>query len=552
MNVSHNSRVFKLETEIAQKLCASIGSPRALSVWLLIENGEWGQLLDLKIDSNDYDSPSAFADDYLVTAILQKNPRLPTGIDKRSVALAKFHEAERLCERTNSRLRQLREDPQSWGLQDRKLLLRVQHIIQKIVSSHPNRNDLELCERSMRFGPGSTTSLTGIVTQGAKYNKRSLDCTKELVSFRAFAFPELWSRNNDDINVVSASKLTTVPKNAKTDRVICIEPDLNIYVQLGIGAVLRDRLKRFGLDLQTQVHNQSYARRAWTDGLATVDLSAASDTISHELVSFLFPPAWVDLLAYARVPATVLDGDEIVLQKWSSMGNGYTFELETIIFLATALAVTPEDEWYDVIAYGDDIVLPRAYFESLTRALDILGFKVNEEKSFGFTLFHESCGADFFRGINVRPFFLRSEHHDFESICYLYANSIRRYANHRFGDFACDVRFLPAWLSCFSAVKAKDRHLIPEGFGDVGFVSDFDRTQPTRLNPEWGWSGWKFFYRRIACIEKEISVYGSLLGSLSGRMTEFSFGRESLRGRFRAAARTMGYCLQWPNLGPWL
>jgi hypothetical protein len=51
----------------------------------------------------------------------------------------------------------------------------------------------------------------------------------------------------------NSSKVRVVPKNAKTDRTICIEPDLNIFVQLGIGAVIRERLKAYGLDLNTQV-----------------------------------------------------------------------------------------------------------------------------------------------------------------------------------------------------------------------------------------------------------------------------------------------------------
>ena len=551
MHVSHSTRVFKLEVDLSLKLCASIGSVRALTVSLLIRHQEWRQLLELSVDPNNYDSAAIFADDYLVTSILQKNPRVPSGIDKRETAIAKFHEAEKLCEDTNARIALLREDPQSWGLEDRKLILRIQHIIQKVLGSHPNRNDLDYCERNMRFGPGSTTSTQGYVTQGAKFKNRSLDCTEGLVSFRAFAFPELWRTQNSVIKIRNSSKLTTVPKNAKTDRVICIEPDLNIYVQLGIGALLRDKLKRFGLDLQTQAHNQSSAQRAWTDGLATVDLSAASDTIANSLVHLLLPPAWADLLDYARVPSTSVGGTVIDLQKFSSMGNGFTFELETLIFHATALAVTEENRWYDVVTYGDDIIVPLESLDPLKRALNILGFKVNREKSFGFSLFHESCGADFFKGVNVRPFYLRTLLHDFESICYLYANSARRYANRRSGGYVCDARLLPFWLHCFTAVKPKDRLLIPDGVGDTGFVTDFDRAVPEQYRPSWGWCGWKFVFRRIISLEQEISAEGALMAFLSGRISAFSFGREAIRGRFRGATPTIGYCLQWPNLGPW-
>lgn len=554
MNVSHSAQVFRLELGAFKKLCASIGTPRALTCHLLASNGEWSQLLSLTINPDHYcDSRAeAFAYDALVTHCMQKNPRLPTGIDKREVAIDKFRKAEARCRDTNLRIRKLREEGQSWPLEDRKLILRIQHYIQKILSSHPRSDDLRYVEENMRFGPGATTSLSGIVTQGAKFHNRTLDCTKELVSFRAFAFPDLWRSENNEINVVAASRLTTVPKNAKTDRVICIEPDLNIYVQLGIGALLREKLRKFGLDLSTQSFNQNAARRAWIDGLATIDLASASDTISHEMVEFLLPPAWVDLLGYCRVGQTLVDGELVTLEKWSSMGNGYTFELETLIFYATALAVVDESEHYEVLAYGDDLIIPVSKVPELTRALDLLGFEVNAEKSFGYSLFHESCGADFFKGVNVRPFYFRSELHDFESICYLYANSARRWSHGRTGRDTCDARLLPVWLHCFTAVNPKHRHQIPEGFGDVGFVTDFDRAVPSRLHPLWGWDGWKFAYRAIGSVKREVSQRGLLLATLSGRGMPFSFGKEALRGRFLRAATKQGYCLQWPNLGPWL
>lgn len=554
MNASHSARVFRLELAAYKKLCASIGTPRALTCYLLVESNEWMQLLSLTVDPRHYREADAeeFAFDYLVTSCLQKNPRLPTEIDKRSIAISKFLKAEELCLQTNRRVRELREDGQSWPLQDRELILRIQQVIMKILSTHPRSQDLNYVEQHMAFGPGATSSLSGIVTQGAKYQNRTLDCTKELVSFRAFAFPDLWRTENHHINVVECSKLTTVPKNAKTDRVICIEPDLNIFVQKGVGALLREKLRVFGLDLNTQTHNQHAARRAWIDGLATVDLAAASDTISHEIVELLLPPAWVDLLGYCRVGKTLVDDKEITLEKWSSMGNGYTFELETLIFFATALAVTEETRHYDVLAYGDDIIIPIEAYPGLTRALKVLGFEVNEEKSFGYSLFHESCGADFFCGQNVRPFFFRSKHHDFESICYLYANSARRWANRRSGGYSCDSRLLPVWLHCFTAVTPKHRHQIPEGVGDTGFSADFDRALPEPARPTWGWAGWKFCFRQISSVEREVSVLGAYFAHLNGTRSSFSFGSEALRGRFRRATTATGYCLQWPNLGPWL
>jgi hypothetical protein len=48
-----------------------------------------------------------------------------------------------------------------------------------------------------------------------------------------------------------------------------------------------------------------------------------------------------------------------------------------------------------------------------------------------------------------------------------------------------------------------------------------------------------------------ISESGCLSAYLNGNATEWSLGRESLRGRFRSAVTRRGYVLTWPNLGAW-
>lgn len=550
--VSHEARVLGLELSCAKALFKGIGTARALTCHLLVKYGEWEQLLDLTCNPLHYNDPQHFADDHLVTSVLQKNPRLPTSIDRRATAIGKFYDAEKLCKETNLRILDFIQNQHVADSEIITVVSKTQHIIQRILSAYPKREDLEYAEKKMRFGPGATTSLSGIVTQGAKFKNRTLDCTEELVGFRAFCFPHQWKQNVQELNVVRGSRLTTVPKNAKTDRVICIEPDLNIFVQLGLGALLRKKLRVFGLDLSTQSNNQRLASEAWRRGLATVDLSSASDTISIEVVKLLLPPTWVELLAYPRCPRTNCDDTWIELEKWSSMGNGYTFELETLIFYSLALACTGAEGWDDVLAYGDDIIIPLESYPLLMRALSFLGFKVNEEKTFGEGLFHESCGTDWFRGHNVRPFFFRSDYHDFESICYLYANNARRWANRRNGGWSCDSRCLPLWLRCYTAVAPKDAHHIPEGYGDVGFITDFDRAKPSVRRAKFGREGYRFLYRRVASIERRISEEGCLTAFLSGKCTDWSLAREPLRDRYRRAVTRVGHHYEWPNLGPWL
>lgn len=529
------TKLLELELDITHAICKEIGSPRALTVHLLAAYGEYDQLLDLSVDPARYFDKNRFADDYLVTSLLQKNPRLPTSHDKAAKAILKFHAAEAACLQANARISAMNEgrdlpDPD---------VFRALHGARENIRTWLGpltRADLGFAERNMRFGPGATTSLKGVVTKGKKYSRRIIDVTSRLLPFRAHpSFPSGWRDSATDLQVRDSSKLTTVPKNAKIDRVICIEPDLNIFTQLGIGALLREKLRIHGLDLLSQENNQAKARLASTRGLCTMDLSSASDTICREAVWSLLPDRWAHLLWLARVDSTLIGTEVVHLQKWSSMGNGYTFELETLLFAGVVTAVLDSLSLHrDVAVYGDDLIFPLEAMDLVTRTLNFLGFSVNRDKTFGEGLFHESCGTDWFDGCNVRPFFLRSQHHDFESICYIYGNAISRYGRHRNGGDSRDSRFLPAWLRCYHAVKPGLRYHIPEGYGDVGFITNFDRACPSLLygSRRRGWAGYTFKYRRCRPVERVISPHGALVATLNSELNDSSGGVEGMRGRF--------------------
>lgn len=547
------TKLLKLELDITRTICEEIGSPRALTVALLCYHGEFDQLLQLRVDPLHYDNHSAFADDYLVTSLLQKNPRLPTSVDKRAVAVEKFRQAEVWCAESNDRISAMNDSRLSPAPDVLRVLHRARELIRTWLGPLTTA-DLRFCEKAMRFGPGATTSLSGIVTKGKKYSRRCIDVTPRLASFRAHpSFPHGWRDAAHEIRLVRSSKMTTVPKNAKTDRVICIEPDLNIFAQLGIGALLRERLRINGLDLLSQRNNQLKAARAAKTGLCTMDLSSASDTICREAVWTLLPDRWSHLLWLARVDYTRLGEEEIALEKWSSMGNGYTFELESLLFAAVVVASTDDLSLHrDVAIYGDDLIFPDEASELVSKTLDFLGFRVNREKTFGKGRFHESCGTDWYDGVNVRPLYLRSQSDDFPEVCYIYGNQIRRYASRRNGGLSCDRRLFPAWLRCYHALKPRDRHLIPEGFGDVGFIENFDRATPSIFYPrERGWAGYGFQYRFRPAVVQVVDPSGALAASLNAELSDSQGGLESLRGRFTRPHIVSGYTLEWPDLGAW-
>lgn len=559
---THNARVLELELEAVRSLCYHINSPRSLSVWILIKYEEFDQLVSLSIKPEHYLDCHRFNDDYLVTSVLSKNPRLPTSFDRSAVAVDKFMEAERACAESNKRIVSFLEGREIPDLDVMNCLAKAQLHIKKILGPLTKRK-LTFIEDHMRFGPGATTSLRGVVTQGTKYSHRVLDATPRALSYRTFSFPEGWRRNAIEISLRAWSNMRVVPKNAKTDRVICIEPDLNIFIQLGIGAGIREQLRIFGLDLTTQEWNRYLASIAHDFDLCTMDLTSASDTNPTEAVWLLLPFDWADLLYFARTDFVKINvgkhaGEIHELQKWSSMGNGYTFELETLIFYGVILGACEELQVSNALtsAYGDDLIFPNACRDLIQRTLSFLGFKVNVEKTFGKGIFHESCGTDWFLGSNVRPFFFRTTHHDFPTVCYITANAISSWASRNLCGVARDARCLPAWLRCYTACPAPSRHRIPSGYGDVGFVSSFEESTPRtskRGSARSGFAGFRFSYRRIRPVERRLSEDGLLLANLNGSTTEWSLGKEALRGKTQTAITSNhGHVLHWPYTGPWV
>lgn len=203
-----------------------------------------------------------------------------------------------------------------------------------------------------------------------------------------------------ELRVVPGNILFTVPKSTDIDRCACKEPDINMYMQRGLGRVIRNRLRRVGIDLNDQSRNRELAREGSISGeLATLDLSSASDSISTELVFQLLPIVWFSALNSLRSPVTVIDKDVHVNEMFSSMGNGFTFELESLLFYAIARTVAYFRGVSGVISvYGDDIIAPTSIAQDIAWVLNYLGFEVNTKKSFWSGPFRESCGGHFING----------------------------------------------------------------------------------------------------------------------------------------------------------
>jgi hypothetical protein len=205
---------------------------------------------------------------------------------------------------------------------------------------------------------------------------------------------------------VLENRVETVPKNYKTDRTIACEPEGNLSLQLALDSFIKDCLRKLSVDLSCQSKNQEMSRLASiNDDYVTVDLSMASDTISYNAVAWLLPLSWFKFASDIRSPLGRGFNRIIKYAKFSSMGNGATFTIESLIFAAICKACTEQP----FAVYGDDIIIHRDDFGKLRKLLSFFGFKLNLEKSFTEGPFRESCGTDWFKGVDVTPFYLRSQ-----------------------------------------------------------------------------------------------------------------------------------------------
>ena len=226
-------------------------------------------------------------------------------------------------------------------------------------------------------------------------------------------------------DIVPGSRLSFVPKTTEISRTICTEPICNMLFQKGIGKVLERRLQQvLGIDLATQPDKNRILARLGSkdDSFGTIDLSSASDSMSLSLVREMFPKHVVALLEMTRSPLTTLPGGaEVELHMVSSMGNAYTFPLQTLLFSSLVYGVyrvlsIPMDRPFrrslgNFAVFGDDIIVVRKAYDLTCRMLSLCGFSVNVDKSFNQGYFRESCGRDYWSGDNVRGVYIKSLKH---------------------------------------------------------------------------------------------------------------------------------------------
>lgn len=399
---------------VVLSLCEAVDTPRALSAWLCFKYNQ-DALLELpSADFADNDT-SKVAAEYFLSEYVSKYKGLKVSVDPEKVALSRWMAAEQQCLEVNQRFRSYAKRP--FDGRAERVLFGTQRLISRILGEL----DLARVLADCKLGPGATFDIPRrYATPDRKYTQPISVTTGALPYFRrvlesdphwAYCFtgvmPDGPFRLLPSVfSIVRGSRFLTVPKSAKTDRCIAAEPTANQFLQQGVHSYMTKRLKRFGIDLSSQEKNQVAARDAYARRFSTLDLSAASDTISRELVFHLLPIDWAMFLDALRSPETLMgNGSWMRTEKFASMGNAFCFDLETIIFFALARTVNDlfGNVGDDVLVYGDDIIVSEVVAEDLIYYLSFCGFSVNSKKSYIRGNFFESCGKHYHRQVDITP-----------------------------------------------------------------------------------------------------------------------------------------------------
>lgn len=467
-----------------------------------------------------FNTALGFAQAYQAWNLLRKFDSFPIPLDRRAVASSSFDQSEVTCGQINREIGAL---PWLSGvplvLQQQSLLDHARSLVHRALGKFHWDELQGFCD----FSKGASTRVPRKRGNAVfKLDGRphvTINCRDLAVHF--IWCNELWrkhcqatfGRESDPyswVQLVPGSRFETVPKDSSKDRPICIEPDLNMFFQKGIGKMIRRRLRRRGIDLDDQTRNQKLALLGSITGeLATIDLSAASDSVSLAVVEYLLPEDWFEALMITRSAYVLKDGKYVRLEKISSMGNGYTFELESLIFWALAhavnIAVNGDPDHLSV--YGDDIIVPTQAAPHLIGLLGSLGFETNKNKTFVDGPFRESCGKHYFLGADVTPMKIESPIENWSDL-YHFANSLSEWG------WATDEEIDSIVSQALKPIPPSRRCYVPMNFGSRTGLRVTEPRRRGRYASRFGCHMYKFRYLRERANEHDLNGPVAYLSSM--------------------------------------
>lgn len=578
-------RSFRLPNELLSSFIEdfyiALDSPVALSCYMLYKYSEHDQLAAKGIDPHQYIDGESFRRDYCAVSFLSKYPDLDTTFDRRKTALLNFVETEAQCKATNQRLRS--ERCRTANLHHEAVLSAQSQIIATILGEVDGN---KLFDRGS-FGPGTTATIHGDDTSSSRKYLMGNDITRGAYQLLGEVMKQhcpswaVWLNPR----FVPGCSVSTVPKNAKTDRTTATEPTLNTWCQLAIGRHIRSRLRSFGYDLDRDDKNRRYALLGARHGsIATIDFRNASNTIAIAAVERLVPSRWFLTLDACRSHNySLTKGTWFPLEVFSTMGNGFTFELESLIFVTAALAVCRVYGLSErgISIFGDDLTCSSEVVPHLTEYITYLGFELNRSKSYSTGYFRESCGDHYFGTFDCKPLLLRGR---VKSLAQVYDFADRLFLlAHRFtSKNGLDRRFRALWHRVIEAIPKDLRFYGPASYGS-SVLFTHKRPEDLAVKRHKDWDGWCFTHLSVKAITVGHESHGHLLARLraigqrpderrfkllfdvvSGRLPSTSFdfrvlttegiamGNDvPLRGRAVTIVSDEGFAQQWYNFDRW-
>lgn len=283
-----------------------------------------------------------------------------------------------------------------------------------------------------------------------------------------FVFKHLLIENV--LTIVEGARASTVDKDNEKRRFINVEPTFPLLLQRSVAKSFLKCLEKQG----NKIGDNGFVREG--DGqrrhrhlisdpdFATIDFSNASDSILYVLAEFLFPRHWFKWLSRFRSYTVDIPGKgPYVPYKLSSMGNGFTFEVLSLVLLAIGRAIDPKCS-----TYGDDVVISNAHANLFIKCCESVGFQPNMKKTFVYSPFRESCGAFFHDNIG---YITSYDFHFVESYADLIVTCNKALEIANMG-YDCSSDFSTLYEKLLVHVPASLKGPIPES--DKMFVANFN------------------------------------------------------------------------------
>lgn len=221
-------------------------------------------------------------------------------------------------------------------------------------------------------------------------------------------------------SVQTISDLRFVPKDSRGPRVISKEPLHLLRAQMSAGKAISRVLEEDTsghVNFTDQTVNQTLARESSkTRKKATVDLKEASDRVWLAVVRALSRhcPALRYAITLRSTHVRLPSGRILRLNKLANMGSGICFPFLSLVVYATSVVaisvvhrLSINDAKACVNVFGDDLIVPTEYLSAVLLWLKSVGLVANDDKTFSQGYFRESCGGDYYHGIDVAPVRLR-------------------------------------------------------------------------------------------------------------------------------------------------